>query len=164
MQIRYTNFSIIINFMKDCLFCEFVSSKKDHNNGFPYLTIHETKNTVSFLSINFPMYENGHTLVITKDHYANLEDVPAKVQHELVEHVSLICKAVRKKHEACNVLLNNGKVSGQSVFHVHFHIIPRDKGDNIEVEVWKKAKLTEKRFIEITNRLKKRVENILQEK
>lgn len=139
-----------------CLFCEFISGKRKKNrNGFPFLPLYRTKNTLSFLSIDFPANKGGHTLVVPKKHFARLEEMPAGILHELMDHVQLAAKAVRKDHPGCNILLNNGREAGQYIAHVHFHVIPRDKNDGIEVELWKRAKITEREFKAMGEKLKK---------
>jgi histidine triad (HIT) family protein len=139
-----------------CLFCEFLSgTRKKHTNGFPFKILRETKHTVSFLSIDFPKKEDGHVLVVPKKHYANIEEIPKIILHDLVEHVALACRITKQNHEACNVLLNNGKESGQEIFHLHFHIVPRDSGDNIKIEVWKKERMPKNEFNILIRKLTK---------
>ena len=62
----------------------------------PSYKIAENDKFYCFLDIN-PLAK-GHTLVIPKRHFANVEDTPKYIQHELMEHVLLITKAMRKKH------------------------------------------------------------------
>lgn len=146
--------------MANCIFCKFISGDKTYHRGnLPYKPIHETKNTVSFLSIDFPANEDGHVLVIPKDHYKSLEDIPPKLNKELLQHVQLIAKATRKNHSACNILLNNGKNAGQEIFHVHFHIVPRDKDDKITIENWRRKKVSPKKFEEIYDKVKSAISN-----
>ena len=139
-----------------CIFCEFVSGKrKKHLNGHPFTILNETTNTISFLVIDFPATEDGHIVVIPKKHFAYVEDTPNHILHELIDHASLISKVLRKTHEGCNILLNDGKSAGQWVLHVHFHIIPRDKGDNIKIEVWKRKKISKADFLKLNDGVKK---------
>jgi histidine triad (HIT) family protein len=148
-----------------CIFCDFINGKKkDHGNGLPFIALNETKNTISFLSIDCPAREEDHVLVVPKKHYSKLESVPIKIQHELIEHISLISKTLRKRHLACNVLLNNGKQAGQYIQHTHFHIIPRDKKDGIKIEVWKKKHISLEKFIRINNNLKMQIKKAKNER
>lgn len=146
-----------------CIFCGFVSGKRKIQSkkyNIPFIPLNKTKNTLSFLSIDFPEKEDGHVLVITKKHFANLEDIPKRILHELIEQVCLILKVLRKTHGGCNVLLNDGKSADQSVFHAHFHIIPRDKADNIKIEVWKRKKISLAKFKEINSYIKAEIKKI----
>ena len=139
-----------------CLFCEFLSGKrKKHTNGFRFKKIHEREHTVSFLSIDFPKTVDGHMLVIPKKHYEKLEDIPAYILEDLIKHVSLSTKVMDSIFPSCNVLLNNGKEAGQTIFHVHFHIIPRRDGDGIEIESWGRKDISEEEFLSLFNNLKR---------
>ena len=141
-----------------CIFCDFITGKrKIQMNGLPFIPLKETKNTLSFLSMSFPEKEDGHILVIPKKHYVYVEDTPKNVRHELIDHTVLIAKTLRRTHEGCNILLNDGKSAGQCVFHMHYHIIPRDKGDEIKIEIWKNKKLSEKKFRELHKFIKKEI-------
>ena len=144
----------------DCIFCEFVSGKrKSHYSGYPFIVINETKNTISFMAIDIPATEDGHLLIIPKNHFTYIEDLPKPVLHELIEHVSIVSKALRKIHSGCNILINDGKSAGQKVMHVHIHIIPRDEKDNIKIEIWKHKKIAKSEFIRLNNRIKKLIKS-----
>jgi len=57
-----------------CIFCDFVAGRiKKSAEGYPYIPIFETRNSVSFLSLDFIATEEGHTLVIPEKHFENLE-------------------------------------------------------------------------------------------
>jgi diadenosine tetraphosphate (Ap4A) HIT family hydrolase len=143
------------DYEKNCLFCDFVKGNwKKHRNKFVFEKLHETKRTLSFLSIDFPSPAEMHILVIPKKHYVNLEDMPKTTMHELIEHVSLASKAIRIENSGCNVLLNDGRDAEQTVMHTHFHIIPRNKNDEIEIELWKRLNITQKRFSKLNKRAK----------
>ena len=64
-------------------------------------------------------------------------------------------KTLRQTHQGCNILLNDGKKAGQKVFHAHFHIIPRDKGDRVKIEKWKRKKMSKADFLKLNDRIKK---------
>ncbi|MFA5763910.1 MAG: HIT domain-containing protein [archaeon] len=141
---------------EDCLFCDFVSGKwKEHKNKFKFEVLEETPNTISFLSIDFPSPKREHILVIPKKHYANLADCPKKVLHELIEHTTLASKALRLENQGCNILLNDGKSAEQSVLHAHFHVVPRNDKDGIEIELWKRVNVSEKTYKELNKKVKK---------
>ena len=73
----------------------------------------------------------GHTLVVTKHHYSTWFDVPYETQTHLIK----VIDGVKSKLdlEYCpggyNIGINCGEPAGQTVFHLHIHIIPRFKGD-----------------------------------
>ncbi|HIH11165.1 TPA: HIT family protein [Candidatus Woesearchaeota archaeon] len=146
----------------ECIFCDFALKKrKKHQNGLPFLILHETKHSVSFLSTDMPATEEGHTLVIPKKHYEKLENVPAVILHDLIGHVQLISKALLIKNSASNILLNNGRAAGQRVFHLHFHVIPRNENDKINIEVWKEKKITKDDFKLQSRDLQKKIQKMI---
>lgn len=140
-----------------CIFCEFISGKrKKHTDSAPFRKLHETQHTLSFLSIDFPAAENGHTIVIPKKHFESLEEIPNKILSALIKEIKLVSKVLKGTNEGTNVLLNNGRCAGQKIPHVHFHIIPRNKGDNIDLEYFKRKKLSLKEFTKLHNKLKQK--------
>lgn len=144
-----------------CIFCDFVEGKSNiHANGMPFLTLNETPNTLSFLSIDFPEKEDGHILVIPKKHFANIEDIPLYIRHELIDHATHAAKVLRNTHEGCNILLNNGTSAGQCVLHTHFHIVPRDSDDGIKIEVWKNKKLDNQEYVALTSLFRERFQQL----
>jgi histidine triad (HIT) family protein len=139
------------------LFSDFVGGLISHRNGYPFITLHETKNTIAFMSIDIPPKEDGHILVIPKKRYADLAEIPANTRNELLAAVQKIGKAIGERHGGYNVLLNNGADAGQYIFHVHFHVIPREHGDGIVIESWDKRKIGKKDFIKLNDQLKKEI-------
>jgi len=73
----------------------------------------------------------GHTLVISKVHAASLSELPLDDQLGLWELASLVRDRLREElhPEGFNIGINDGPVAGQTVMHVHIHIIPRRQGD-----------------------------------
>jgi len=139
----------------NCIFCDFIGGKKKRNKDYPFEIIHETKNTLSFLSIDFPKKEDGHMLVIPKKHFKYLEEIPKEILHEIIEHIKLASRVLKKTHKGCNIWTNNGKAAQQSIFHVHFHIVPRDTKDGIKIRIWEKKKMSKKEFEKLNLRIKK---------
>ena len=108
---------------ENCIFCKIIS------NEIPSQKIFEDGNTFAFLDIN--PASKGHVLVIPKKHYETLVDVPEEELKQLIVSVKKIAQAILKATKASgfNVLQNNGKVAGQLVNHIHFHVIPRFEND-----------------------------------
>ena len=106
-----------------CIFCDIVDGKSGAE------IIYEDENVLSFLDIRPINY--GHTLVIPKNHYENFFSVPAKEMNAVIKATQNISDAVSKslKTDGFNIVANNGTAAGQSVFHFHFHIIPRYNTD-----------------------------------
>ncbi|OIB55365.1 HIT family protein [Natrialba sp. SSL1] len=95
----------------------------------PARIVYEDETTVAFLDAN-PLAP-GHTLVIPKDEYERLNDVPADVATDLYDTIHRMVPAVEDavNADATTVAFNNGEVAGQEVPHVHCHIVPRFEGD-----------------------------------
>ncbi len=140
-----------------CTFCGFASGKiKEHRKGYPFNPVKETKHSLCFLSLDSPVDNDAHLLVIPKKHYKYFHQIPKNERSDLMELVSKAAEMIQKKHGGYNLLLNNGHAAGQRVYHVHFHIIPRDEKDKIEIEVWERSKITPKRFAKLCDDTRKR--------
>ncbi len=109
----------------DCIFCKIVAGE------IPSARVYEDERVLAFLDIS-PL-QPGHTLVIPKDHHAQLADMPADTMADLGRVLPRIAKGVAEASgvDAYNILQSNGKVAGQEVFHVHFHVVPRRPGDEL---------------------------------
>jgi diadenosine tetraphosphate (Ap4A) HIT family hydrolase/protein-tyrosine-phosphatase len=142
------------NFDRYLLFLDFINGRGTQKYGFPFMPLHETKNTISFMSIAIPQKEDGHILVIPKKRYFHLDNIPKDILNELISSVAIIGKAIRKTCGGYNIIVNNGSDAGQYIFHSHFHIIPRNKKDDIKIETWKNKKLTEEKFVYLNRKIK----------
>lgn len=141
------------------LFSDFVSGRTTHRNGYPFITLHETPHTVAFMSVDIPSKEDGHILVIPKERYISLSEIPDTILGDLLGAVKNIGSVLALEHDGFNVLLNNGRDAGQFMMHTHFHIIPRRSGDDIQIEVWKHPPISREDFIRINEKLKAQIEN-----
>jgi len=109
----------------ECVFCKMVTGQ------IPVAKLYEDDDVLAFLDIG-PI-SDGHTLVISKKHFEKIHDCPPELLAKIASHLGKIAKAVAEATDAqgYNVLCNNGRVAGQLVNHVHFHIIPRHTGDKL---------------------------------
>jgi len=107
----------------DCLFCKIVSGE------IPSHKVYEDEFVYAFLDI-YPCSE-GHTIVLPKKHIPRFTEMEKSDASSLFESVNRISKAVEKTLNApgLNIGINNGEVAGQTVPHVHVHIIPRAEDD-----------------------------------
>lgn len=106
-----------------CIFCQIVEKK------IPSQILFESDTNLAFLDI-FPV-SAGHTIVIPKNHYNNLEDIPVNRLTELYEVVKNVSTLIHKKLniDGYNILQNNFRAAGQLINHFHVHIIPRIEKD-----------------------------------
>jgi diadenosine tetraphosphate (Ap4A) HIT family hydrolase len=98
----------------------------------PAFKVYETKHTLAMLDA-FPMVE-GHTLVLPKTKGStSLLTMPPREAAQFMGDVQRVAKAVQAATgaSAINVWMNCGEDAGQTVFHPHYHIVPRTAGDNL---------------------------------
>jgi len=103
----------------ECIFCNIIKGNAEAE------IIFEDDNIVAFLDIQPINY--GHTLIVPKIHYDNFLTVPSDELSKLTIATQFIAGVVKRSVNAdgFNVITNNGNSAGQTVFHFHFHIIPR---------------------------------------
>jgi histidine triad (HIT) family protein len=110
---------------ESCIFCRIARKQ------VPASTVYEDETVMAFMDIR-PL-SKGHTLIIPKDHYMGIFDIP----EELLANVHAITKrvavAVKKATEAdgISIFQQNGKAAGQEVFHLHVHVVPRHEGQRL---------------------------------
>jgi len=106
-----------------CIFCKIIEK------SIPSKILFENDKNLAFLDI-FPV-SKGHTIVIPKNHYKNLEEIPNDALSELFEIVKKVSILIHKKLKVngYNILQNNFRAAGQVVNHYHVHIIPRRNED-----------------------------------
>jgi histidine triad (HIT) family protein len=114
--------------MVDCIFCKIIEGKEKS------WKVYEDESVYAFLDIH-PVNEY-HTLVIPKQHYENIFDIP---EDELINVMTVVKKLVllyssKLGIHAVQIINSSGSEAQQDVFHVHFHIVPRKKGDNQDVK------------------------------
>lgn len=108
--------------MTDCLFC------KISTGDLPCHKLYEDDKVIAFLDI-FPV-SSGHTLVVPKTHEKNALETTDEDLLATMHVVKKIAPAVLSVAgtDSCRILTNVGEPSGQSVFHMHMHIIPCFEG------------------------------------
>lgn len=97
----------------------------------PSTKIYEDDSVIAILDI--APRAKGHTLVISKNVYPTIEEVPLDVLSHMMEIVKKVDEKMRLalKADGTNVIINNSPASGQEVPHLHIHVIPRFKNDGI---------------------------------
>jgi histidine triad (HIT) family protein len=104
--------------MSDCLFCKIAGGE------IPSKKVYEDDTIFAFEDIN-PQAPT-HILIIPKDHFASLKEVPG-VKKDLLGHILLkareLAQAAGLDESGFRLVLNTGRDSGQAVFHIHFHLL-----------------------------------------
>ncbi|AHG92005.1 histidine triad (HIT) protein [Gemmatirosa kalamazoonensis] len=110
-----------------CPFCDLIHGAAEVS------VCYEDADALAFMDIQ-PV-NDGHVLVVPREHYERLEDVPRDVGRHLYDVTLQLIPAIQRVtglHDL-NIVVNSGSAAGQDVFHYHIHIIPRRAGDGFDV-------------------------------
>lgn len=108
--------------MTTCLFCKILAGE------IPSEKVYEDAYTYAFLDLH-PV-NKGHTLVVPKEHTETITETSDETLAQCMHTVKKVAIALESIYgPAVNVITNNGKEAGQVIFHLHFHVIPRQEGD-----------------------------------
>lgn len=112
----------------DCIFCKILKG------DIPSYKVYEDDSFIGILDIN--PSAKGHVIIIPKNHAANIFELSEKDAKEIFVVAKKIAEAIKKAYQpdGINILQNNGEAAGQTVFHLHVHVIPRYKDDTIKIE------------------------------
>ena len=112
--------------MNDCIFCKIIKGE------IPSYKIYEDDYVYAFLDIACDVY--GHTLVVPKKHCENVLDCDSVSLAHVLPAVQKIANHYVQNcgFDGVNILNASGKSAQQSVFHLHFHIIPRKENDGVD--------------------------------
>jgi histidine triad (HIT) family protein len=141
----------------NCIFCKIAQKKIDAK------IIDENENAIAFLDA-FPLTA-GHTLVITKNHYAKLQDVDYDQINQLFSLANKILPSIEKGTgvQSTLIAIHNGKDAGQEIPHLHVHIVPRKLGDgggSIHSMFDSSHRLEEREIIKVFKKIKEQLESV----
>lgn len=130
----------------DCIFCKLA------NGEIPTNSIYEDDDFKVILDAS--PATKGHALILPKEHFDNLYEVDDAVAAKIMPLAKKLANNMKEKlHcDGINVLQNNGEAAGQTVFHLHVHLIPRITGDNAILE-WNHLELSDDEMKEIKREL-----------
>jgi histidine triad (HIT) family protein len=114
---------------RDCIFCSIVAGDA------PAHVIHEDERTVSFLDIN-PV-TRGHTLVVPRRHVVDMWDVDEDTAVAVMRSARHVAQLLRRAldPEGCNLFQATRAIAGQTVFHLHLHVLPRSDPSELQVSL-----------------------------
>lgn len=110
-----------------CVFCDLIKGAGEVS------ICYEDADAVAFMDIQ-PV-NRGHALVVPRQHFASLEDIPGPLGKHLFDVAWRLGEVIRDvTHcDGMNLLVSSGSAAGQDVFHYHVHVIPRMHGDGWDV-------------------------------
>jgi histidine triad (HIT) family protein len=136
--------------MSECIFCRIVARQ------IPATVVHEDEHTLAFMDIG--QVNPGHVLVAVKKHADNifaLDDVQAAA---VFRSAAKVARAIRAAFEpqGLSVYQANGKAAGQTVFHLHLHLVPRSEGDGMALS-WPVKNPPREKLVEYAEKIKARL-------
>lgn len=134
----------------NCIFCKIA------NGVIPSATIYEDDDFRAILDIA-PAHK-GHTIILPKKHADNLFALDEATASKLLPVAKKVACAVKKVTgcDGINILQNNGEAAGQTVFHLHVHVVPRFEGDGI-LPVWPQGSYADGEAAELAAKIRKEI-------
>lgn len=131
----------------NCIFCKIA------NGEIPSRTIEE--NEMLRVVLDVGPATRGHALILPKEHYRNLYDLPEEVAAEAVKMAKKVALKMKDKLncDGVNIVQNNEEAAGQTVFHFHMHVIPRYVDDG-QIIGWKPGQPTAEEMDAVVEALK----------
>lgn len=126
----------------NCIFCKIA------NGEIPSKTLYEDDKFRVILDLG--PATKGHALILPKDHYANLYELPDETAGEVMKLAKKMAAQMtdRLGCDGFNLVQNNGELAGQTVFHFHMHLIPRYRDDGQKIG-WKPGEVSQEELEEI---------------
>ncbi len=140
---------------KGCIFCRAYKAKQDKKN---YLIYRDKK---SFVIMNIFPYNNGHLMVAPRRHIAEFSNLTDEESLSCLRLIKKSCKVLKRalNPHAFNIGLNLGKDAGAGFArHLHFHIVPRWRGDTNCMPVISNTKVIPQSLDKLYQKLKKEFE------
>lgn len=115
---------------EQCIFCKIIAGE------IPSATVYEDDDFKAILDVN--PAARGHVIIVPKKHAANVFEMEDGDAAKVFPVAKKVAAALKKTYgcDGVNILQNNGEAAGQTVFHLHVHVIPRYYGDGVNI-MWK---------------------------
>lgn len=117
---------------ENCIFCKIIEGE------IPSTAVYEDEDFRAILDVN--PAARGHVIILPKKHAADIYELPEEDAAKIFVVAKKIAAAIKKTYscDGVNILQNNGEAAGQTVFHLHVHVIPRFTGDTDHINIgWK---------------------------
>jgi histidine triad (HIT) family protein len=116
----------------DCVFCGIVAG------SVPAFKVADRPEGVCFLDTR-PLFK-GHVLIVPRSHVVTLPELPPALSAGYFGLVQAVARAVPAALGAQGTFVANNNIVSQSVAHLHFHVVPRTKGDGLRGFFWPRRK------------------------
>lgn len=112
----------------NCIFCKIASGQ------IPSHSIYEDEDFKVIMDIS--PASRGHAIILPKNHAANLFELPEDDASKIMQVAKRCATAMQKtlQFDGINILQNNGEIAGQTIFHLHVHLIPRYENDTVNIK------------------------------
>jgi histidine triad (HIT) family protein len=136
--------------MTDCVFCKIVAK------AIPATVVHEDEHSVAFMDIG--QVNPGHVLVAVKRHAENIYSIDEVQAAAVFRTAAKVARAIRAafEPEGLSVYQANGKAAGQTVLHLHLHLVPRYEGDGMAF-TWPVKNPPREKLVEYAEKIKARL-------
>ena len=131
---------------EDCIFCKLA------NGDIPTNSIYEDDEFKVILDAS--PATKGHALILPKNHFDNIYEVDDATASKIFPLAKKLASHMTEKLgcDGFNILQNNGEAAGQTVFHLHVHLLPRYKNETAILE-WDHLEFTDEEMSEIRDSL-----------
>lgn len=122
----------------NCIFCKILAGE------IPSTVVYEDDSFRAILDVS--PAARGHVIILPKKHAANIYELPDEDAGKIFVVAKKIATALKATYQCdgVNILQNNGEAAGQTVFHLHVHVIPRFEGDKERIRLnWEQGDMPE---------------------
>ena len=106
------------------------------NNNCPFCNVESEREIIASSLLSVAFYDGfpvspGHALIIPKRHVSSFFDLSKEERQDLLNLADSVKRILEERYhpDGYNIGINVGEAAGQSIFHVHMHLIPRYQGD-----------------------------------
>jgi histidine triad (HIT) family protein len=141
--------------VNNCMFCRIAAG------ALTSTAVFEDQNSLAFLD-HRPLFP-GHCLLVPKEHFETLNDLPSQLTGSFFGNVQLLSRAVETAMEAEGTFIAMNNRVSQSVPHLHVHVVPRRKKDGLKGFFWPRSKYkSEDEILEVQERIRTAITQLLE--
>ncbi|MBO5199374.1 MAG: HIT family protein [Lachnospiraceae bacterium] len=131
---------------ENCIFCKIAAGE------IPSATIYEDE--VCRVILDIAPAAKGHAILLPKKHFANIFEIDKETAGSILYTASRVAAAMKEALgcDGINLLQNNGPAAGQTVFHLHIHIIPRFENDGL-LPTWEQGSYADGEAAEVAQKI-----------